>query len=143
MEMYALTRNVSLEGIGTTMDSVEGNSTKPLEYYLSLPYTIRIKEVDGHHLATVDELPGLFVWADTLEEIPAQVNEGMLLWIKTAIEQGNDIPEPPKDEDYSGKVLTRMPKSLHRLLAQEARRQGVSLNQYVVAVLSNQVKGRL
>ena len=58
------------------------------------------------------------------------------MWIETAYESGDDIPLPSTDETYRGKLLLRMPKSLHRRLAEEAEGENVSLNQYIVSVLS-------
>ncbi len=66
----------------------------------------------------------------------ANINEARQLWIETAYEAGDDIPLPSTDETYSGKLLLRMPKSLHRRLAEEAEGENVSLNQYIVSVLS-------
>ena len=39
-------------------------------------------------------------------------------------------------EGYSGRVLVRIPKSLHRQLVQDAKREGISLNQYALYKLS-------
>lgn len=39
-------------------------------------------------------------------------------------------------EGYSGHILVRIPKSLHRQLALEAKREGISLNQYALYKLS-------
>lgn len=38
--------------------------------------------------------------------------------------------------EYSGKLLLRIPRELHRQLAEEARQNGVSLNQYALYKLS-------
>lgn len=40
----------------------------------------------------------------------------------------------------SGRVLLRMPASLHELLVAEAERDGVSLNQFAVAALASAVR---
>ncbi|WP_042226876.1 toxin-antitoxin system HicB family antitoxin, partial [Paenibacillus popilliae] len=37
---------------------------------------------------------------------------------------------------YSGKFNVRIPKTLHRQLAEQSEREGVSLNQYVLYKLS-------
>jgi hypothetical protein len=57
-------------------------------------------------------------------------------WIETEYEEGRNIPEPSHQE-YSGKFNVRIPKSLHRALADAAAQDGVSLNQYVVMLLSS------
>ena len=38
--------------------------------------------------------------------------------------------------EFSGKLNIRIPKSLHCQLSQEARRDGVSLNQYIIYKLA-------
>ena len=38
-------------------------------------------------------------------------------------------------DQYSGRVTLRLPKSLHRALANAAEEEGVSLNQHLVTVL--------
>lgn len=42
-------------------------------------------------------------------------------------------------EQYSGKFVARLPKSLHRELAQAAEREGVSLNALVNVALARYV----
>ena len=40
------------------------------------------------------------------------------------------------EENYSGQFKLRLPKSLHKQLAEEAKRDGISMNQYCVYLLS-------
>ncbi len=47
-------------------------------------------------------------------------------------------PEASDDTDYSGEALLKMPKTLHRKLAEAAAKEGVDLNQYLVTLLSEQ-----
>jgi len=42
-------------------------------------------------------------------------------------------------EEYSGRILLRIPKSLHGTLIYAAKRDGVSLNQYISSLLSSEV----
>src|SRR5437867_2527475 len=74
--------------------------------------------------------------------------EARQLWIRTAYDHGHEIPLPSQPDEYSGKFNPRLPRSLHRSLAEAAEREGVSLNQYVVSLLSRQdaqarLEGRL
>ena len=57
-------------------------------------------------------------------------------WLAAAIEDGIAIPEPDSIEDYSGQFKLRLPRSLHRQLALQSKREGVSMNQYCVFLLS-------
>ena len=50
-----------------------------------------------------------------------------------------EVPEPSKpqlDDLPSGKILLRLPRSLHAQLIEQARQDNVSLNQHLVAVLT-------
>ena len=53
-----------------------------------------------------------------------------------AMEEGIAIPEPDSIDDYSGQFKLRIPKTLHRQLALQSKREGVSMNQYCVYLLS-------
>lgn len=53
-------------------------------------------------------------------------------------ERGLDLPDPPpRPDDFSGRLLLRMPKHIHRRLDREARENGVSLNSYIVSILAD------
>ncbi len=87
-------------------------------------------------MAQIKDLPGCLTQGETLDETMDNINEARELWIETAYESGDKIPLPSTDDTRSGKLLLRMPKSLHRLLAEEADTENVSLNQYIVFLLS-------
>ncbi|HLO84747.1 MAG TPA: type II toxin-antitoxin system HicB family antitoxin [Nostocaceae cyanobacterium] len=108
-----------------------------LEYYLSLQYAVTLyPDPEGGYVAQIKDLPGCLTQGETLEETMTNINEARELWIETAFEAGDNIPLPSTDDSYSGKLMLRMPKSLHRRLAETAEREGVSLNQYIVSLLS-------
>jgi len=114
-----------------------------IEEYLSLPYTIEIvRDETGSYsgwYARVIELPGCMTQANTFEELGTMIEEAMRGWLEVAIEDGYPIPIPRPEEDYSGKFVVRVPKSLHRELVDNAERDGVSLNAYINMALSKSV----
>ncbi len=113
---------------------------KTVEYYLGLPYTLELQnDPEAGWFAHVKELPGCMSQADTAEEALASLKEVMPLWFETAIEDGATIPEPRPEEDYSGKFVVRVPRSLHRELVEAAEADGVSLNQYINVALGKEV----
>jgi HicB family len=57
------------------------------------------------------------------------------------IAKGQTIPQPLEELDYSGKFVVRLPKSLHRRAAFAANREGVSLNQFIVSCVAEQIGG--
>ena len=110
---------------------------KPLEHYLDLQYPFVVHtDPDGGYVIVYPDLPGCLSQAETLDEIPDMAEDARTGWIETEYEEGRNIPEPSHQE-YSGKFNVRIPKSLHRALADAAAQDGVSLNQYVVMLLSS------
>lgn len=114
---------------------------RTLEEYLHLPYTIEVMrdEEEAGWVARVVELPGCITQGEDFQELGEMIEDAMRMWIETAIEDGVEIPEPRPEERYSGKFVVRVPKSLHRELAENAEREGVSLNMYISTALGKAV----
>lgn len=74
--------------------------------------------------------------------IGEMIEEAMLLWIETELEDGALIPEPRPLHDYSGRFVVRMPRSIHRDLVSAAKREGVSLNAFVNSILIREIGRR-
>jgi predicted RNase H-like HicB family nuclease len=109
---------------------------KHLKEYLALPYSIEVIPDEGGYIATIPDLPGCMSSGKTVNAALRGLKEVKELWLEGRIEAGEEIPEPTKIEDFSGKFVLRIPRSLHRSLDREARKQAVSLNQYVLHILS-------
>lgn len=112
---------------------------KSLEFYLSLKYPITLypdPDPEVGYVVEIKDLPGCITQGESIEEAMSNIEEVRELWIETAYEFGDDIPLPKSRKDYSGKVLLRMPRSLHRQLVESAEGEGVSFNQYVISLLS-------
>jgi|Deesub1362A_J573_1020465.scaffolds.fasta_scaffold03130_7 antitoxin HicB len=113
---------------------------KNLKYYLSLKYPYKIEtlseENGGGFLITYPDLPGCMSDGDTVEEAIKMGEDAKRAWIETRLEQGLEIPEPFSNDKYSGRITLRAPKSLHRELIEQTEKEGVSLNQYLVYLLS-------
>lgn len=115
-------------------------SEKDINYYKELDYKsiiTRINDESGVYFhGQILELDGCQSHGETQEEALKNLEEAKELWLEVKFECGDPIPEPISEDGYSGKFLARIPKSLHRKLAQEAAIEGVSLNQYVIHKLS-------
>ncbi|MGC9366896.1 MAG: toxin-antitoxin system HicB family antitoxin [bacterium] len=110
-----------------------------LDYFMSLPYTIEtIQNDDKTYFIKVKELPGCMSEGDTLDEAYKMIYDAMKSWIEVALEEGDDIPLPENmdDKEYSGKLLVRIPKRIHKELSIHAKDNGVSLNSYINSLLS-------
>jgi antitoxin HicB len=121
----------------------EKQLSKTVEDYLKLPYTIEIfrDETDGDAgwVARIIELPGCITQGDTIGDLAEMIEDAMRAWIQSAMADGDPVPEPRSLTDYSGKFVTRVPRSLHQELVRAAGREGVSLNAYVMMALTKAV----
>jgi predicted RNase H-like HicB family nuclease len=114
-----------------------------LDHYLALSYPFQvIADPESGYLVRFPDLPGCFTQVDEVDDIGPMAEEIRTLWIETEYERGHDIPLPTYPEEYSGKFNVRLPRSLHRRLAEAAERDGVSLNQFVVMLLSGGIVSR-
>ena len=120
---------------------------KNLNYYMSLPYKIEIEPIPGKEGGGyVARLPqfgkaGIIGDGETAEEALADLHENQKLRFERYLKEGTDIPEPEAhQEEFSGRFVVRLPKFLHRELALSAKQNHVSLNQYVIALLSMNFK---
>ena len=113
---------------------------KTIEYYMNLPYTRElIPEASGIWFVRVKELPNCMSQGNSPEEALHMIDDAMRGWLEVELEDGESIPEPREEEEYSGKFNTRVPKSLHRKLVEAAEREGVSLNQWINTSLAEAV----
>ena len=106
---------------------------------LQRPYRMVIRgDAEEGYLAEAPELPGCFTAGDSPEEALEMLRDAMYSWLLVRVEQGLAVPDAEPEQDYSGKFIVRLPKTLHRELAKQAEREGVSLNALVSAYLARQ-----
>jgi antitoxin HicB len=94
---------------------------------------------DERWIASVDELPGCTSTGKTRDAAVGGVQDAIAAWITTALEEGREVPDPAGKASYSGRLLLRMPRTLHGELTRAAEREGVSLNQLITDVLASAV----
>jgi predicted RNase H-like HicB family nuclease len=112
--------------------------------YLDLPYSILVKadEGSGRWVAQVEELPGCTAHGENAEQATKRVRKAMEEWINAALARGAEVPEPRALASHSGRLLLRMPQSLHAVLARAAESEGVSLNQFITSSLASVIGWR-
>lgn len=111
---------------------------KTVNDYMALPYRMEIVEdaAEGGFVASYPDLPGCITCGETLESVVANALDAKRAWLEAALEDGIEINEPDCLDNYSGQFKLRIPKSLHRSLAEHSQREGISMNQYCVYLLS-------
>jgi predicted HicB family RNase H-like nuclease len=99
---------------------------------------LKIVEWSGEDRCYVGTCPGLMlggIHGNDEAKVYAELCQAVEEWIDIHKADGMPIPEPTAGKDYSGKFVVRVGKDLHRELAVNALREGVSLNSYCGKVL--------
>jgi len=115
--------------------------TLKLEEY---PFTIRPLGGDdgGGYLIEFPDIPGCMSDGETPEEAIVNGRDALRCCLLTLKEFGEPIPEPGTFAAASGQWRQRVPKTLHARLVERARREGVSLNTVVTAMIAEGLGSR-
>jgi antitoxin HicB len=120
--------------------STQTNAEEVVSAYLRQPYArIVIPEADGTYRGEILEFPGCIATGETSEAALAELEEVARDWLHSALHQGIEIPNPLENHEYSGRLVLRLPKSLHKKAARLAEWDGVSLNQFILTSLASYI----
>ena len=114
---------------------------KTLDYYLQLSYKMEIIEdkYEGGFVVSYPDLPGCITCGDTIDRAINNAKDAKKVWLETALEEGININEPDNLEKYSGTFTLKIPKTLHKELAEHSKREGIDINQYCLYLLSKRI----
>lgn len=96
----------------------------------------------GGWTARVEELPGCAARGANAEEAVGGIEAAMREWIDDAIAHKREVPKPRSASSHSGRLLVRMPQSLHADLARAAELEEISLNQFITTALASVIGWR-
>lgn len=101
-------------------------------------FTVLWSDEDNCFIATCPDFPGLSAFGESQENALKEANNALSLFLDEIRESGEDFPLPKKvvHNNYSGQTRVRMPKTLHKDLAESAENEGVSLNTWIIKLLS-------
>lgn len=117
--------------------SSRDTTPRTLQDYLDIPYRLEIVPGGyGNFVVSYPELPGCVTQVKRLKDAIPAAQEILQGWLELALEDGQVIPLPRQPEEYSGKFVVRISKSLHRHLVETAEEEGVSLNAYAAELLA-------
>ncbi|WP_250467662.1 type II toxin-antitoxin system HicB family antitoxin [Caballeronia sp. GAFFF2] len=115
--------------------------TTPSEI-LSKPYARRIvRDESGAYTASILEFPGCLAYGDSASDALAELEKVAESWLTVALANGNPIREPFDSDGYSGKIALRLPRTLHRQVAEFAELEHTSINQLLVHAVSRYIGG--
>ena len=101
-------------------------------------FTVNIyQDEDKDYLAHLIELPTVSAFGNSPA---AALKELAVAWKAVKESYGKDVPLAPARKEYTGQFNIRVDKRVHRLLAMEAARNGISLNALVSQKLSVSVR---
>ncbi|MBF0508442.1 MAG: type II toxin-antitoxin system HicB family antitoxin [Deltaproteobacteria bacterium] len=113
---------------------------KKPEDYLKEPYSrALLPEEDGRFSAELLEFPGCFAQGENPTEAFNNLEKAAKSWIQASLDQGLEIPPPALNQNYSGKIALRIPRSLHKRAAQMAECDGTSLNQFLITAIATRI----
>lgn len=96
----------------------------------------------GGFMFTMPDIPGVVADGESELAAIADGREAFLATVSAMVDMGREVPAPAFNVDdfmpasASGKVLARMPRSMHLQLAARAKTEGVSLNALMLAFIA-------
>ena len=96
---------------------------------------------DGNWLAHIAEMPNISAFASTPEKALDELEIAWDLTKESYRKHGEEVPRAPSRRNYSGQFNVRIDRRVHRALAIEAARAGLTLNALVSQKLA-QSEGR-
>jgi predicted HicB family RNase H-like nuclease len=99
-----------------------------------------VEDKDGDLMAHFVELPNVSACGATAEEAIFELKEAWEAMKASYRKHADPIPVAPTRKEYSGQFNVRIDKRIHRALAVEALRAGVSLNALVSQKLFQSVE---
>lgn len=96
----------------------------------------------GGFMFTMPDIPGVMADGTTELDAIADGRESFIATVSALVDMGQEVPAPAFSVDdfmpasASGKVLARLPRSMHLQLTARAKTERVSLNSLVLAFIA-------
>lgn len=105
---------------------------------MALDYPMEITRDEFGFFVRIPDLPGCESSGGTITEAMESIEEAKELWIEAAIDTRRSIPVPRGEDEFSGKFVVRVGRTIHRDLVRIAALEGMSLNAFVSAALARE-----
>lgn len=116
---------------------------KGLDYYLSQNYKVEVVKDEGEegYVFSIPALKGCLTCSRDLATGFKLLEDAKREWLSAALEDGYEIQSGESQNNFSGQFKLRIPKSLHKELAERSKQEGVSMNQYCLYLLAKSMRG--
>lgn len=94
------------------------------------------RDEDGDYLVHFQELPNVSAFGATPEDALKELDDAWALVKESYAEEGKPLPVAPARREFGGVFQVRLDRRVHRWLAIEAERSGLSLNALVAQKLA-------
>ena len=98
--------------------------------------SIKWSDEDNSFVATIPGIQAISALGATREEALSELFIAADAYFEALEAAGKPLPLPEKAIPYSGQLRLRMPRSLHAVLSHEAEDENISLNTYIITLLS-------
>jgi|SRR5581483_100160 len=102
-----------------------------------------VTDSDGDYVAHFVELPNVSACGSSPEEVISELEIAWEAMKESYRKHNEEIPVAPTRKEYSGQFNVRVDRRIHRALAIEASRVGISLNALVSQRLSQAVSHQI
>lgn len=107
------------------------------EVILNKAYARRlVPDETGGYVASIQEFPGCVAEGDTPDAAIQNLDKAAASWVQVALSNGFEIRDPVSFHGYSGKIALRIPRGLHKQVAELAELEGSSINQLLVTSIA-------
>jgi predicted HicB family RNase H-like nuclease len=98
------------------------------------------RDDDGDYLAHLTELPNISAFGPTPERALDELAIAWELVKEEYAAEGKSVPVAPSRREYGGVLQVRIDRRVHRALAIEAERAGLSLNALIAQKLAKAIE---
>lgn len=96
-----------------------------------------VPDETGGYVASIQEFPGCIAEGDTPQAAIQNLDKAAASWVQVALSNGYEIRDPVSFYGYSGKIALRIPRGLHKQVAELAELEESSVNQLLVTAIAN------
>lgn len=111
----------------------------PKDYLRESYARVLIPDESGGYYGEILEFPGCFAEGDSVEETYRELENAAESWVEVRLSQGQEVPLPFSNLDYSGVISLRIPRTVHKHAAIMAARDKVSLNSFLMSAVSSRI----
>jgi predicted RNase H-like HicB family nuclease len=104
--------------------------------YKMIVYLVETEE-GSEWIVRIPEVNNVGGSGKTIEEAVMDAQNNLAFEIELLKQEGKELPKIYGISNYSGKISLRLPKSIHRQVAELSEQEGVSINSLIAVAVSN------